>query len=80
MSGSDRQRNPLLRAEVVWQYLTRHNLTQNAFARLIGIDPGYLSQMLSGKRRPSPSMRARLMAGLGITDFDELFVMEEAVA
>ena len=80
MSQRERLRNPLLRSEVVWAYLTRHNLSQNAFARLVGIDPGYLSQMLNGKRRPSPSMRARLMAALGITDFDELFVMEEAVA
>ncbi len=69
-----------LRAEVVWEYLTRHNLSQNAFARRLDIDPGYLSQMVNGRRCPSLSMRARLMAGLGITDFDELFFIEEAVA
>ncbi len=73
-------RRTRLRAEVVWEYLTRHNLSQNAFARLLDIDPGYFSQMMNGRRFPSPSMRVRLMAGLGITDFDELFVMEEAVA
>ena len=67
-----------LRAEVVWEYLTRHNLSQNAFARRLDIDPGYFSQMLNGRRFPSPEMRARLMAALGITDFDELFVMEAA--
>ncbi|MCY3504976.1 MAG: helix-turn-helix transcriptional regulator [Acidimicrobiia bacterium] len=78
MSGSRRHRNPLLRAEVVWAYLTRHNLTQKAFARLVGIDPGYLSQMLSGKRRPSPSMRVRLMKALGIEHVEDLFVMEVA--
>ena len=78
MSGSRRGRNPLLRAEVVWAYLTYHNLTQKAFAHLVGIDPGYLSQMLSGKRRPSPSMRVRLMKALGIERVDDLFVMEVA--
>ncbi|MCY4615658.1 MAG: helix-turn-helix transcriptional regulator [Chloroflexi bacterium] len=67
-----------LRAEVVWEYLTRHNLSQNAFARRLDIDPGYFSQMLNGRRFPSPEMRARLMAALGITEFDELFVMEAA--
>ena len=67
-----------LRAEVVWEYMTRHNLSQNAFARRLDIDPGYFSQMLNGRRFPSPEMRARLMAALGITEFDELFVMEAA--
>lgn len=65
-----------LRAEVVWEYLTRHNLAQNAFARRVGIDPGYFSQMMNGRRYPSPQMRARLMVALGITEFDDLFVME----
>ena len=78
MSGGRRQRNPLLRSDVVWEFLTRHNLTQRAFADLVGIDPGYLSQMLSGKRRPSPSMRVRLMRALGIERVDDLFVMEAA--
>lgn len=67
-----------LRAEVVWEHLTRHNLSQNAFAQRLDIDPGYFSQMMNGRRFPSPPMRARLMAGLGITEFDDLFVMEAA--
>ncbi len=65
-----------LRPEVVWQHLTRHNLSQNAFARRAGIDPGYFSQMMNGRRFPSPEMRARLMVALGISEFDDLFVME----
>lgn len=65
-----------LRPEVVWEYLTRHNLTQNAFAQKLGIDPGYFSQMMNARRFPSPQMRARLMVALGITEFDDLFVME----
>lgn len=78
MSGAKRAWNTRLRAEVVWGYLTRHNLSQNAFARRLGIDPGYFSQMMNGRRFPSPEMRARLMVGLGITEFDDLFVMEAA--
>ena len=65
-----------LRPEVIWEYLTRHNLSQNAFARRLDIDPGYFSQMMNGRRFPSPEMRARLMVALGITDFDDLFLME----
>ena len=73
-----RERRVRLRAQVVWEYLNRHNLSQNAFARRHDIDPGYLSQMMNGRRFPSPEMRVRLMAALGITDFDDLFVMEAA--
>lgn len=65
-----------LRADVIWAYLTRHNLSQNALARRLDIDPGYFSQMMNGRRFPSPEMRARLMVALGISDFDELFIME----
>ncbi len=64
-----------LRAEVVWEYLTRHNLSQNAFARRQGIDPGYFSQLMNGRRSPSPEMRARLMRALAISDFDDLFAL-----
>ena len=65
-----------LRAEVIWDYLMRHNLSQNALARRLEIDPGYFSQMMNGRRFPSPEMRARLMVALGITDFDGLFIVE----
>ena len=78
MSRKSRRMNTRLRAEVVWAFLTHHDLSQNALARLAGIDPGYLSQMVNGKRFPSPSMQARLMAALGIEHFDDLFVMEAA--
>ncbi|MDE2934496.1 MAG: helix-turn-helix transcriptional regulator [Chloroflexota bacterium] len=78
MSRAKRAWNTRLRAEVVWEYLTRHNLSQNALARKLDIDPGYFSQMMNGRRYPSPEMRARLMLGLGITDFDDLFVKEAA--
>ena len=61
---------------MIWAYLTRHNLSQNALARRLEIDPGYFSQMMNGRRFPSPEMRARLMVALGITDFDDLFIME----
>ncbi len=74
-----RARRPLrarLRADVIWAYLTRHNLSQNVLARRLEIDPGYFSQMMNGRRFPSPEMRARLMVALGITDFDDLFIME----
>lgn len=76
MNRARRALRARLRADVIWAYLTRHNLSQNALARRLDIDPGYFSQMMNGRRFPSPEMRARLMVALGITDFDDLFIME----
>ena len=66
-----------LRPEAVWQHLARHNMTQNELARRVGIAPGYLSQLMCGKRSPSPRVRAALQAKLAIAEFDELFLLEE---
>ena len=69
-----------LKAESVWELLNRLNLTQNELARRIGRSSGYLSQLINGERCPSPETRRRLMAVLGVSDFDVLFVMEKADA
>ena len=66
----------LVRAEVVWDHLNRRHIAQHEFAGLVGMKPGYLSQVLSGKRSPSASKRRQLQEELGIDDFDELFYME----
>ncbi len=69
-----------LRAEEVWELLNRLNLTQNELARRIGRSSGYLSQLINGERCPSPETRRRLMQVLGVSDFDDLFVMEKVYA
>ena len=69
-----------LRAEEVWELLNRLNLTQNELARRIGRSSGYLSQLINGERCPSPETRRRLMQVLGVSDFDDLFVMEKVNA
>ena len=66
-----------LKAEAVWELLNRLNLSQNELARRIGRSSGYLSQLINGERCPSAETRRRLMDGLGVTDFDVLFVMEK---
>ena len=65
-----------LKPEAVWQHLNRLNMSQNELARRVGITSGYLSQLMSGTRCPSAEVRMRLMEALGVTDFDELFVLE----
>ena len=65
-----------LRPEPVWEQITHRNMSQNDLARLAEISSGYLSQLISGKKSPSPDVRRRLQAALEISRFDDLFVME----
>ena len=60
----------------VWEILNRLNMTQNELARLLDTSSSYLSQLMSGHRRPSAAFRKKLMDVLGVTDFDALFIME----
>lgn len=50
----------------------RLNISQNALARKLGLTSGFLSQLLTGKRLPSPDTRQRLQDALGLS-FDDLF-------
>ena len=61
----------------VWAILDRLNMSQNELARLVGTSSSYLSQLMSGHRRPSAAFRKKLMDALGVTDFDDLFYLEE---
>ena len=61
----------------VWAILDRLNMSQNELARLLGTSSSYLSQLMSGHRRPSATFRKKLMDILGVTDFDDLFILEE---
>ena len=66
-----------LNPHAVWELLNRRNATQNELARLVGTSSGYLSQLMSGTRCPSADCRRRLMDALGVTDFDDLFILEK---
>ena len=61
----------------VWTILDRLNMSQNELARLLGTSSSYLSQLMSGHRRPSAAFRKKLMDALGVADFDDLFILEE---
>ena len=66
-----------LNSHAVWELLNRRNMTQNELARLLDTSSGYLSQLISGTRRPSAAFRKKLMEALGVTDFDVLFILED---
>ena len=67
-----------LKPEAVWELLNRLNLNQNDLARLAGITSGYLSLLMGGRRCPSGDVRRRLMEALGVTRFEDLFIMVRA--
>ena len=75
-----RRRQPATRVKLnalaVWEHLSRLNMMQSELARAAGITSGYLSLLMNGKRCPSPRVRRRLQEALGVTDFDELFILE----
>lgn len=72
------QRKIRLNARAVWDRLDLLNMPQNELARRAGVTSGYLSLLLGGRRCPSPEVRQRLMDALGVTDFHDLFIVEES--
>ena len=61
----------------MWELMNRLNVSQNELARLVGTSSSYLSQLMSGHRCPSAAFRKKLMDALGVTDFDDLFYLED---
>ncbi|MDE2932739.1 MAG: helix-turn-helix transcriptional regulator [Chloroflexota bacterium] len=67
-----------LNPQAAWEHLSRRNMSQNDLARAAGISTGHMSLLVNGRRSPSPGVRRRLQEVLGVTDFHELFILEEA--
>ena len=65
-----------LRTAQVWELMRRRNMSQNELARSARISSGYLSQLIARRRCPSPAVRRRLQAALGVSEFEVLFTME----
>ena len=66
-----------LKRDALWGRLEALNRSQAWLAREAGINPGYLSTLITEGRAPSGRVRRRLQAALDITDFDELFELED---
>ena len=75
MSGKRHRLKVKLNADAVWERLNRLYMTQNDLARLAGITSGYLSLLMGGRRCPSPDVQRRLIETLGVTRFDDLFIV-----
>lgn len=64
-----------LNTEVVGRLLAERCLSQRDFAKLVGVSSGYVSQLLSGTRHPSPALRKRLLRVFRTAGFDEVFTV-----
>ena len=62
---------------VVWEYLMKQNLAQNELAKRLGISSGYMAQLISGSRSPSPKLRRKMLDVLSPLSFGELFLISE---
>ncbi|MEW6601390.1 MAG: helix-turn-helix transcriptional regulator [Nitrospirota bacterium] len=66
-----------LKPGVIENILARKSLSQNWLAGKLDISSGYISQMLKGKRLPSPKMRDKLLAYFNHLGFDDLFEIQK---
>ena len=71
-------RKIVLNADAVWEEMCRKNLSHGELAELLGISPGYLSQLLSGQRSPSANVR-KLLLNVFDVKFDDIFLFVENV-
>ena len=75
-----KRRRPSYRVKLnpdrVWKLMHRRHISQNELAKLSGLSSGYLSMLMRGIRCPSPERRRRLMKALGVTRFDDMFILE----
>ena len=65
-----------IKITAVYAQLDRLHMSQSDLARKAALTTGYVSQVISGKRTPSPAVRRRIQDALRVNDFDELFELE----
>ena len=73
---ANRTRRVRIKVDAVYDILDRLHMSQSDLARKAGLSTGYVSQVISGKRVPSPPVRQKIQRALGVDDFDELFELE----
>ena len=61
----------------VWKRLALLNRSQNWLAREIEVSPGYVSMLVNKGRSPSGRIRRRMLKALEVTEFQDLFRLEE---
>jgi transcriptional regulator with XRE-family HTH domain len=62
-----------LKSVKIQKLLLGRNVSQNNFAIKTGTTSGYMSQLMSGHRCPSPKLRQKIMEFLKVSDFSKIF-------
>lgn len=62
-----------IRTANIRKILARKNMSQNWLAFRTKTTSGYMSQMITGKRNPSPQMREKILKVLKDYEFEDLF-------
>jgi len=62
-----------LKKDNIRKILAQRNISQNWLAFRVGTTSGYISQMITGKRNPSPKMRKKILKVLKGYEFEDLF-------
>ena len=66
-----------LDAAALWERLALLGRSQNWLAREMGVTPSYVSKLVNGSRTPSGRIRNRMLKVLGVSDFHQLFRLED---
>jgi len=68
-----------IRKEAIRKILARKNMSQNWFARQLDVSSGYMSQLMTGVRNPSPDLRIKILEKLKMDEsgFDKVFEIKD---
>lgn len=68
-----------IKSREIHKILARKNMSQNWFAKQIGVSSGYMSQIMTGVRNPSPGLRRKILEKLKMDEsgFDMIFELKE---
>ncbi len=64
-----------VKAQAVRRILAKRNLSQNWLAQQVGTNSGYMSQLMTGIRNPSPKMREKFLKVFKGYHFEDLFTL-----
>ncbi len=68
-----------IKSEAIRKILARKNMSQNWFAGQLGVSSGYMSQLMTGVRNPSPDLRIKILEKLKMDEsgFDKVFEIRD---
>lgn len=67
-----------IKYDKIQKIMAKKNMSQNCFAIKLGVSSGYMSQLMSGVRNPSPGLRVKILEVLKMDEsgFDEIFELK----